>query len=57
MALIRKAISMKKVNLIAAIAAGLGLWWLWDKVHDAVQDKKDDEALFKDEPHEQAPKE
>jgi hypothetical protein len=36
----------------AAIAAGLGLWWLWDKVHDAVQDKKDDETLFNDDAHE-----
>ena len=40
----------------AAIASGLGLWWLWDKVHDAVQDKKDDETLFKDEPHDETPK-
>jgi len=36
----------------AAIAAGLGLWWLWDKVHDAVQDKKDDETLFNDDANE-----
>jgi hypothetical protein len=36
----------------AAIAAGLGLWWLWDKVHDAVQDKNDDETLFNDDAHE-----
>jgi len=40
----------------AAIASGLGLWWLWDKVHDAVQDKKDDETLFKDDPHDETPK-
>jgi hypothetical protein len=40
----------------AAIAAGLGLWWLWDKVHDAVQDKKDDETLFKDDHHDETPK-
>lgn len=33
----------------ASIASGLGLWWLWDKVHDAVQDKKDDETLFQDD--------
>jgi hypothetical protein len=36
----------------AAIACGLGLWWLWDKVSDAVQDKKDDETLFHDDAHE-----
>ena len=40
----------------AAIACGLGLWWLWDKVHDAVQDKKDDETLFTDDSHDEAPK-
>jgi hypothetical protein len=40
----------------AAIASGLGLWWLWDKVHDAVQDKKDDETLFKDDHHDETPK-
>ena len=34
-----------------AIACGLLLWWLADKVSDAVQDKKDDEQLFKDEDH------
>ena len=33
------------------IACGLLLWWLADKVSDAVQDKKDDEQLFKDEDH------
>lgn len=33
----------------AAIACGLGLWWLWDKVHDAVQDKKDEQEIHKDE--------
>lgn len=33
----------------AAIASGLGLWYLWDKVHDAVQDKKDDDTLFTDD--------
>jgi len=33
----------------AAIASGLGLWWLWDKVHDAVQDKKDEAEITKDE--------
>ena len=32
-----------------AIAAGLGLWWMWDKVHDAVQDKKDEAEILKDE--------
>ena len=35
----------------AAIACGLGLWWLWDKVHDAVQDKKDEAELLKDDDH------
>lgn len=34
-----------------SVAAGLLLWWLWDKVSDAVQDKKDDEQLFKDDEH------
>ena len=34
-----------------AIACGLLLWWLADKVSDAVQDKKDDEQLFKDDEH------
>ena len=33
----------------AAIASGLCLWWLWDKVHDAVQDKKDEAEITKDE--------
>jgi hypothetical protein len=33
----------------AAIASGLCLWWLWDKVHDAVQDKKDEAEISKDE--------
>ena len=33
----------------AAIASGLGLWWLWDKVSDAVQDKKDEAEITKDE--------
>ena len=36
----------------AAIASGLLLWWLADKVSDAVQDKKDDETLFHDDAHE-----
>ena len=36
----------------AAIAAGLFLWWLFDKISDAVQDKKDDETLFNDDLHE-----
>ena len=36
----------------AAIASGLFLWWLADKVSDAVQDKKDDETLFHDDAHE-----
>ena len=35
-----------------AIASGLFLWWLWDKVSDAVQDKKDDATLFNDDAHE-----
>jgi hypothetical protein len=38
------------------ISCGLGLWWLADKVHDAVQDKKDDETLFKDDDHHEPPK-
>ena len=38
------------------ISCGLGLWWLADKVHDAVQDKKDDETLFKDD-NDETPKE
>jgi membrane protein implicated in regulation of membrane protease activity len=33
----------------AAIVSGLLLWWLWDKVHDAVQDKKDEQEITKDE--------
>jgi hypothetical protein len=33
----------------AAIASGLCLWWLWDKVSDAVQDKKDEAEITKDE--------
>jgi hypothetical protein len=33
----------------AAIASGLCLWWLWDKVSDAVQDKKDEAEISKDE--------
>jgi hypothetical protein len=33
----------------ATIASGLCLWWLWDKVHDAVQDKKDEAEISKDE--------
>jgi hypothetical protein len=40
----------------AAIAAGLFLWWLADKINDAVQDKKDDETLFKDDHHDETPK-
>ena len=36
----------------AAIASGLFLWWLADKVSDAVQDKKDDETLFHDDANE-----
>lgn len=31
------------------ISCGLGLWWLADKVHDAVQDKKDEAEITKDE--------
>jgi len=31
------------------ISCGLGLWWLADKVHDAVQDKKDEAEISKDE--------
>jgi hypothetical protein len=33
----------------ATIASGLCLWWLWDKVSDAVQDKKDEAEITKDE--------
>jgi hypothetical protein len=33
----------------AAIASGLFLWWLADKVSDAVQDKKDEQEIHKDE--------
>jgi hypothetical protein len=33
----------------AAIAAGLCLWWLADKVSDATQDKKDEAEITKDE--------
>jgi len=33
----------------AAIASGLSLWWLADKVSDAVQDKKDEAEITKDE--------
>jgi len=33
----------------AAIASGLSLWWLYDKVSDAVQDKKDEAEISKDE--------
>jgi hypothetical protein len=33
----------------AAIASGLSLWWLYDKVSDAVQDKKDEAEITKDE--------
>jgi hypothetical protein len=33
----------------AAISAGLFLWWLTDKVSDAVQDKKDEAEITKDE--------
>jgi len=33
----------------AAIASGLFLWWLADKVSDAVQDKKDEAEITKDE--------
>lgn len=33
----------------AAIASGLFLWWLADKVSDAVQDKKDETEITKDE--------
>jgi len=40
----------------AAIASGLSLWWLADKINDAVQDKKDDETLFKDD-NDETPKE
>jgi hypothetical protein len=33
----------------AAIASGLFLWWLADKVSDSVQDKKDEAEITKDE--------
>jgi hypothetical protein len=33
----------------AAIASALSLWWLYDKVADAVQDKKDEAEITKDE--------
>lgn len=33
----------------ATIASGLSLWWLYDKVSDAVQDKKDEAEISKDE--------
>jgi hypothetical protein len=33
----------------AAIASALSLWWLYDKVADAVQDKKDEAEISKDE--------
>ena len=33
----------------AAIASALSLWWLYDKVSDAVQDKKDEAEISKDE--------
>jgi hypothetical protein len=33
----------------AAIASALSLWWLYDKVSDAVQDKKDEAEITKDE--------
>lgn len=33
----------------AAIASGLFLWWLADKVSDSVQDKKDEQEITKDE--------
>ena len=33
----------------AAIASGLCLWWLADKVSDATQDKKDEQEITKDE--------
>ena len=33
----------------AATASGLFLWWLADKVSDAVQDKKDEQEITKDE--------
>ena len=33
----------------ATIASGLSLWWLYDKVSDAVQDKKDEAEITKDE--------
>ena len=33
----------------AAIASGLFLWWLADKVSDDVQDKKDEQEITKDE--------
>jgi hypothetical protein len=33
----------------ATIASGLSLWWLYDKVSDAVQDKKDEVEITKDE--------
>jgi hypothetical protein len=33
----------------ATIASALSLWWLYDKVSDAVQDKKDEAEITKDE--------
>jgi hypothetical protein len=33
----------------ATIASALSLWWLYDKVSDAVQDKKDEAEISKDE--------
>jgi hypothetical protein len=33
----------------ATIASGLCLWWLYDKINDAVQDKKDEAEISKDE--------
>jgi hypothetical protein len=33
----------------ATIASGLSLWWLYDKVSDALQDKKDEAEITKDE--------
>lgn len=44
------------VGTTLAGCACLLLWYLWDKVSDAVQDNKDDETLFKDEPHDETPK-
>jgi ABC-type nickel/cobalt efflux system permease component RcnA len=37
----------------AAIACGLGLWWLWDKVHDSVNanPRKDAEINPAQSPH------